>query len=399
MNTNFLRGLILTCLIVFVLQPLSFAQKQENNQSALIDTTPFYSSTHHWYDIHDKSNIINPKTNQPKYRAAEISKIADNILIYQRNDGGWPKNYDMQAILTVDQKDSLINTKADDHTTFDNTTTYSHIEYLAQAYTITGNEKYKDACLKGIDFTLAAQYPNGGWPQYYPLEDNYSRCITFNDGVFTGIMTMLKNIIDRKPYYSFVDDARLSKIKTAFDKGLGCILKCQIYENGRLTVWGQQHNEITLEPAWARAFEPPCICNLESADLVLFLMSLDNPNQQLINSIQGAVKWFNDSKILGTRVKVISAPDLVSQWRTSKTDRIVVHDPAAPPIWTRYYELKTEKPLFCDRNSKFLYSLSDVSRERRSGYNWYTYNPQQVLDSYPEWQKKWAPGKNVLNAN
>jgi hypothetical protein len=53
--------------------------------------------------------------------------------------------------------------------------------------------------------------------------------------------------------------------------------------------------------------------------------------------------------------------------------------------------------LFCDRNSKFLYSLAEVSRERRNGYGWYTDAPNVVLDKYPEWQKKWAPGENMLN--
>jgi hypothetical protein len=52
--------------------------------------------------------------------------------------------------------------------------------------------------------------------------------------------------------------------------------------------------------------------------------------------------------------------------------------------------------LFCDRNSKYLYSLAEVSRERRTGYGWYTYSPQEVLNKYPVWQKKWAPKNNIL---
>ena len=87
------------------------------------------------------------------------------------------------------------------------------------------------------------------------------------------------------------------------------------------------------------------------------------------------------------------APPEKSEWRTSRFDRVVVFDSLAPPIWTRYYELGTDKPLFSDRNRKFLYSLAEVSRERRSGYGWYTYAPQEVLDKYPKWQKKWSPDK------
>jgi PelA/Pel-15E family pectate lyase len=361
-----------------------------------INMSPFSSSAQHWYGIHDDGNIINPKANQPKYKETEITKIADNILLFQRNNGGWPKNYDVQAILTNYQVDSVAKAKNQYHTTFDNSTTYTHIEYLAQVFTLTHIEKYKDACLKGISFTLSAQYSNGGWPQYFPLEENYSRRITFNDEAYLGVMLMLKKIIDNDTNFSFVDIPLRSKAKQAFEKGLDCILKTQIMDKGRLTVWCQQHNEVDLKPAWARAYEPPSICNAESSSIVLFLMSLNNPDVRIIESIQAAVKWFNDSKIFYTKVVTVPAPPETSQWKTTTYDRVVVIDSLATPIWARFYELGTHKPLFSDRNSKFLYSLAEVSRERRSGYGWYTYAPQEVINKYPEWQKKWAPGKNVL---
>jgi len=362
---------------------------QSNNYPA-ISMEPFGDSMRHWYGIHDDGNIINPKANQLRYPETEITKIADNILLYQRNNGGWPKNYDMQAILTPEQVDRLLKTKDQHHTTFDNSTTYTHIEYLAKVYSLTQFQKYKDACQKGIGFVLEAQYSNGGWPQYFPIEQgNYSRRITFNDGAYIGIMEMLKKMVDNDPDFSFVGKNLREEVQQAYDKGLQCILKMQIIDNGKLTVWCQQHDEITLQPAWARAFEPPSICNGESASVVLFLMSINQPDRKIIESVQNAVKWFQDSKIYNTRVKTIQAPPEKSKYRTYSSDRVVVADSLAPPIWTRYYELGTEKPLFCDRNSKLLYSLAEVSRERRNGYAWYTYAPQEVLDKYPEWQKKW----------
>ena len=391
---KFLFRKLFVILFAVVLSTNSIAQaKKKTEVFHPISMSPFSDSSHHWYDIHDDSNIVNPVVNQPIYKETEITKIADNILIFQRNNGGWPKNYDMQAILTNKQVDSLVRTKNKLNTTFDNSTTYTHIKYLAQVYTITKIEKYRVACLKGINFTISAQFPNGGWPQYLPLENNYSRRITFNDGAYCGIMEMLKKIIENDPDFSFIGNEVREKIKLVFEKGLDCILKTQIVDNGRLTAWCQQYDEIDLKPAWARAYEPPSICNGESAPVVLLLMSIDNPGERIINSVQSAVKWFNDSKIYNTRVETVSAPPEKSQWKTTTYDRVVVFDSLAPPIWTRYYELGTEKPLFCDRNSKFLYSMAEVSRERRSGYGWYTYAPQEVLDKYPKWQKKWSPDK------
>lgn len=371
----------------------SFAQEKK---FAPISMDPFGDSMRHWYGIRDDGNIIQPKQNQPRYTETEIKKIADNILLYQRNNGGWPKNYDMQALLLPEQIDSLLKTKEQHNTTFDNSTTYTHIDYLARVYSLNHIEKYKDACTKGISFVLEAQYPNGGWPQYFPLERNYSRRITFNDGAYIGIMEMLKKIVEDDPDFSFIGINVRENVKVAYQKGLECILKMQIVDNGELTVWCQQHDEITLLPAWARAFEPPGICNGESTGIVLFLMSIEKPDQKVIQSIQAAVKWFQDSKILNTRVETVNAPTEKSKYQTYSSDQLVVVDSTAPPIWTRYYELGTHKPLFCDRNSKFLYTLAEVSRERRVGYAWYTYAPKEVLDKYPEWQKRWIPEHTIL---
>ena len=164
-----------------------------------------------------------------------------------------------------------------------------------------------------------------------------------------------------------------------------------------MTAWCQQHDEETLAPAWARKFEPPSICNGESVDIVLFLMKIKNPDERIIQSIQSAVKWFADSKILNTRVESFAIEPTESKYKKIKRDVRVVVDSAAAPIWTRYYELGTHRPLFCDRNSEFLYSLAEVSLERRSGYAWYTGSPQKVLDKYLAWQKKYALNMNVLN--
>lgn len=388
------KSLLLMLLIVFSYSYLNAQSKI--NETTKINTRPFGDGVRHWYNIKDKNNIVDPVPNQPRYDESDYTKIADNMLIFQRDNGGWPKNYDMRAILTSEQISKVINTKNILHTTFDNATTYTHIYYLAQVYTATKIEKYKDAFLKGMDFVLDAQYANGGWPQYYPLEKNYSRHITFNDGAYMGVMDLLQQIIDNNPDFSFIDDALKAKVTKAYTKGLECILNMQIVNQGKLTAWCQQHDEVDLSPAWARAFEPPSISNGESAPVVLFLMEIDNPSNEIIKAIQSAVKWFEDSKIYNTRIESFEIEPFESQFTTVRRDRRAVIDSTAPPIWTRYYELGTSKPLFCDRNSKYLYALEEVSVERRNGYAWYTYAPQQVLEKYKEWQKKWAPTNNVL---
>ncbi|MCX7797386.1 MAG: pectate lyase [Melioribacter sp.] len=383
--------------LLIIIFAFSSLKAQSNFNQNYPDVSGFQNSAHHWYDIYSEENVINPRPGRPRYKPENVKEIADNILLYQKENGGWPKNYDMLAILTEDQKDSLLKAKNQLNTTFDNWTTHTQVEYLAQAYHLIHDERYKEACLRGIDFILSAQYSNGGWPQFYPDTSGYRKYITFNDGVMVGIMKVLYNIVQNKPQYSFVDSVRREKVKRAFEKGLDCILKTQIKEDGKLTAWPQQADNIGLFPQWARTFEPPSICNGESAEVVLFLMSIENPSKEVIKAVQSAVQWFEESKIKGIRIIEKKIEPKKYYYSTFDYDRIVVNDSTAPPVWTRYYELKTHRPLFCNRNRKIVYSLAEVEHERRAGYTWYTYAPQQVLNKYPEWQKKYAPNENVLN--
>jgi PelA/Pel-15E family pectate lyase len=368
---------------------VSAVRAQTASKSYKLDTDIFASNAGHWYGIKDKHNVINPKRKQPRYAANDVVAIGDNILLFQKNNGGWAKNYDVTAILTPDQQDSIRNDKGNLNTTFDNGTTYTHVASLADIYRATGQQKYADAAVKGIQFILSAQYGNGGWPQYYPLENNYSRHITYNDDAYVGIMELLKDIKDHREKFSFIGDELYSRVEQSFNKGIDCIINTQINDFGEVTAWCQQHDEVTLQPAWARAFEPPSICNAESANIVLLLMSIDHPSAEVKSAVKHAVTWFKDSAIEGIRVQTVAAKPDTSQYTISRTDRVVVQDPSAPPIWTRYYELQTHRPMFCNRDSKVVYSLAEVARERRSGYAWYTYNPQKVLAKYPAWSQKW----------
>ena len=394
---KWVKGISKIMLILLVSSQFVDAQKSEKKKdSAFIDEAPFADNANHWYGIYDKHNIINPLPGKPRYKTTELANIGDNILLFQKNNGGWAKNYDVFAILSNEQKDSLRAKSNDVNTTFDNGTCYTQIAALAIVYNATKEEKFKQGVEKGLAYLLEAQYANGGWPQFYPLEKDYSKHITYNDGAMEGVMELLKDILETKVRYSFIDSKLKKKIQLAYEKGLDCIIKTQINDAGKPTGWCQQHDEVTLEPAWARKFEPPCISSSESAWLVLFLMSINHPSQAIINAVQNATAWFEESKIYNIRVDRVPAPPLVTPYKVSTTDKVVVIDSAAPPIWTRYYELKTHRPLFCNRDSKLVYSLAEVARERRDGYAWYNYTPQKVLDAYPEWQKKWTPNNSVL---
>ncbi len=177
------------------------------------------------------------------YASEDAQRIADNVLLYQHNNGGWQKNIDMAAELSENEILQLKKEQSNEiETTIDNAATHTQLRYLAKVYSATGKEIYKNAFLCGVDYLLEAQYENGGWPQFYPIKKGYYEHITYNDGAMIGVMELLRNItLDKKPY-DFVDKVRKEKAEKAIDKGLEIILATQVKVNGKRTIWCAQHD-------------------------------------------------------------------------------------------------------------------------------------------------------------
>jgi len=328
------------------------------------------------------------------YASDEAVRIADNVLLYQRDMGGWPKGIDMAVLLSEADKASARKTTDKKDSTIDNGATHTQIRYLAEVYYATKLKRFREGLIKGVDYLLEAQYPNGGWPQFYPLEghQDYSRSITFNDGAMIGAMSVLHDIAQRKRPYAFIDPDHCEKARKAVEKGIECILKCQIIVDGQLTGWCQQYDEKTLEPRPARSYEKVSICGSDSADIVRFLMGIDRPSQRIIKSIEGAIVWFNQVKLTG--IRLIGKP---MPFVERRVDKVVIEDANAPPIWARFYQIGTNRPIFCGRDGIIKFRMAEIEQERRMGYAWYGYWPADLLaNDYPAWRKKWTPQRNVI---
>ncbi|MCM8568430.1 pectate lyase [Gramella jeungdoensis] len=318
------------------------------------------------------------------YAGEEARQIADNVLLYQHDNGGWLKNINMARELSEAEIEELeIEKYQEIGTTIDNGATHTQLRFLARVYKATGEKKYKDAFLRGMDFLLQAQYENGGWPQFYPIRKGYYDHITFNDGAMMGVMNLLRDIAKQKSTYSFVDKKRVQKAQNAIDKGLDIILKTQVKVDGELTIWCAQHDKDDLSPAKARAYELPSLSGKESTEIVEYLMKLDNPSKEVKQSIRSAVKWFEENKVMGLKVKWIDDPDA-----PEGRDRIVVKDSNGGPLWGRFNEIETGRPIFVGRDGKIKYHLNEIERERRVNYNYIdNYAEDLLYRKYPEWEK------------
>ena len=325
------------------------------------------------------------------FTSDEGRRDLDNLLSWQGHGPagimGWPKAYDVTRPRPADGG----GIEWEGIATIDNGATYSELELLARAISLepaTGerHDILLPAFNAGFDALLSAQYPNGGWPQRFPADalrqSNYGKHITFNDNAMARVLLLMDNASKGAKPYAFVDDARRQKANTAFDKGIDCILNCQVTLDGKLTGWCAQHDESTLKPVGARAYELPSLSGSEGADLVILLMKLDNPSPRVKQSIEAAAAWFDAAKITGKRVQNTTTPE--------GRDRIVVDDPASV-LWARFYDLDSPypgKPFFCGRDGIKKWNMADIERERRAGYAWYGNWGEKVAREFAAWKKR-----------
>lgn len=309
------------------------------------------------------------------FAGAEAQQVAAHILSHQSERGGWPKNVSTTASPYQGDRKSL-------QPTYDNGATTDELRFLARVYTATKEDAYQGAFNRGLDYVLDGQYPNGGWPQSYPPGKGYPRHITFNDHAMVRLLEFVREVATGAGY-GFVDDARRKRAAAAFDRGIGCILKCQIQVGDRLTAWCAQHDEVDFQPRSARSYELATLSGAESVGITRLLMSLDEPSPEIARAVEAAVAWFEAVKLTG--IRVVSVKDAKGPKGVNK---VVVTDPTAPPLWARFYAIETGKPVFADRDGVPKPALADIGYERRNGYAWHGTWPQRLLEvEYPAWKR------------
>ncbi len=319
------------------------------------------------------------------YASAEARDLADTLLLYQFPNGAWPKNREMSLPPAAEAEARTKPVAADEQMpTIDNGATHTQLVFLGRVIAATnGSDAHRAAVLRGLDYLLAAQYPNGGWPQFFPLREGYYSHITFNDDAMASVLEVLHAVAQGRAPFALVDAARRSHAAAAMARGVDCILRCQVVIDGKKTAWCAQHDEHTFAPVAARKFEPATLSGMESVGLVRFLLQVE-PTAEVVAAVEAAATWFEAVKITGLRYGRVPAPDLPKGF-----DNVVTPDPAAPPLWARFYELGTNRPVFTGRDAVIHYTLAEIEAERRTGYAWYVTTPAKLLEKeLPAWRKK-----------
>ena len=328
------------------------------------------------------------------YGSVEAQRIADNVLFYQSEIGGWYKNDNSVHPSGHAATEHLTEQQRQSHRevlramkfpcTLDNGATHSEMRYLAAICKATGEARFREGFVKGVRYLLKAQYPSGGWPQFYPLRPGYSSLITFNDGAMIGALSVLDGAARGRSPFDIIDPSLRQECMEAVERGIRCILQSQIRDGKQLTAWCQQHDVLTLAPAQGRISELPSISGAESVGVVRYLMSIESPSPEIVEAVEGAVRWFRKAAVTGVRVVTVADAS-----QPGGQDRRLVEDPEAEPVWARYYEIGTNRPMFIEQGV-VKYSLAELSHSHRIGHGWIGGRwPAGLLAAeYPKWRQE-----------
>ena len=346
----------------------------------------FGDAIHHWRNVHGDK--------YPRHAPHEVAKIADTILLYQRVDGGWKENEDPARVLDAETRARFAEESEKTGGSFDNRNIYTQLDYLATAWAITGDARYRDGSLRGLEFTLAQQIPTcGGWPHTVPARESYHPHITIADDVTAGVLGTLRKVIDDRARYAFVDAATLTRVRDALTRGDDCLLRLQVRQGDRLAGWAGQYDTTTLQPAQGRKFELPSITGQETVGVVRYLMSIPSPSPEVIAAVDGAVDWLRRVEMKGWRIETFDAPPEQFRYHGTDKDRRLVAN-AKASTWARFHDLADNSAVLADREGHRLARYDEVTRERRTGYEWYGNWPRALLKTeYPRWRAALGGGR------
>ncbi|HEY2404490.1 MAG TPA: pectate lyase [Polyangiaceae bacterium] len=316
-----------------------------------------------------KAFRLEPEMTADWLKSEEGRRFTDNLRTFQTPSGGWSKRTEFKdAPRAPGMSFYSENTSFHYTATIDNDSTTEELRYLARAEGALPDPRNVQAFRRGVDYLLAAQYPNGCFPQVYPLQGGYHDAATYNDNATVNALRLLGDVASGALTLATVEQNPAAA--SAVQRGLDCIVKSQVRKNGVATVWGQQHHPLTLEPVAARRYELAALCGRESAWVTEYLMDLAEPNPDVVAAVHASIDWYRAHALHGLRYEhqVLSKAD------------------GAPPLWARLYELDTDRPIFSNRDGIKRYDWNELT-DRRAGYTWYSEEPAKVLQRYPAWAK------------
>jgi PelA/Pel-15E family pectate lyase len=245
------------------------------------------------------------------------------------------------------------------------------MRYLARVWKAASDQQsavsYQQAFLRGLNMILSAQKGCGGWSQYWPLsnDNGYQDYITFNDDLIVNVLKLLRDIYNNQGDFADITDAGTRTwCQGAFERGVQCIMDCQVNIDGTYAAWCAQHDTVApYLPTEGRPQELPSVSGYESANLLTFLMSIEDPSDELKQRITAAVNWLEAHKIPNHAVE-----DYTNT--AGQKDRHII-EKTGTHLWGRFIQIggNTGTEVY----NKFFNKLKARGKKRSYTYNGVTY--------------------------
>jgi PelA/Pel-15E family pectate lyase len=142
-------------------------------------------------------------TLEPEYKAA-VLRALDFVVKAQYPNGGWPQRYPPAP--------DHFGKEYPDYTTyytFNDGVIEGNIDLLLDAYEKFGNEQYKEAAGRGMDFVVMSQAepPQAGWGLQYNMQLQSAKARSFEPAALTPLQT-LSCIYSLMKYYKITGDRK-----------------------------------------------------------------------------------------------------------------------------------------------------------------------------------------------
>jgi len=232
-------------------------------------------------------------------------------------------------------------------TVLDDNTTQSALRLLMQVDKALDfqDESVHEAAQYGLASLLKAQYPVGAWshnydrfpqeppdPIYYPVKsasypDQWSRtwtkdfngCYMINDRI---TLDAIRTMLDAHAVYG------QQKYLDSACQGGDFLLRAQMPDPQ--PAWAQQYDR-HMRPVWDRSFEPPAVTGFESQDVLetLLLLYERTGRKKYLDAVPKALAYLRRSQLIDGKL-------------------------------ARFYELKTNRPLYFTRDYKLTYDPGEM---------------------------------------
>jgi PelA/Pel-15E family pectate lyase len=301
------------------------------------------------------------------YSNERAIQLANNVLKFQHMNGGWYKTDEMDTVITEELEAELAVRKFAEpkNVGFDDLTTWPQIRFLTLVYNMTNMEEFANGAARGVSYALGAQLKCGGWPHFHPhMPQHYTKDVSMHAQITPNLTHLMFDIVNKPLLFSFLSSSLKKSAKKAATRGLNLILNLQQINNGERTGWAEHYDPDTLEPKNGRPFEPAAIDSLETSRIITWLSS--HVGSAVAEAVICGKKWLKKVAIHGI------------EW-VDRPFRGIAYKPDAPRMWSRFYTLEENIPIFGDNDGSITYCYNQLSKERRRGYGWFGFWGENAL--------------------